>query len=138
MTEPRLLLTQQWLLKAQSDFESARHLASGQTPHLDTAIYHCQQCGEKAIKGFLFYCGHEPEWTHDVARLVEIAATYESALISLIPYGAELAPYATAFRYPSESNNLMPSRDQFDSAIFAAQRIFEFVCGVLPPQIRQV
>ena len=134
MTEPTLLLTQQWLFKALSDLESARHLASGQIPHLDTAIYHCQQCAEKAVKGFLVFRGHEPEWTHDVAHLIEIAATYEPDLATLLAYGAELAPYATAFRYPSEANDLMPSQDQFDSAILAAQRIFEFVCGVLPTQ----
>ena len=138
MTEPRLLLTRQWLLKALSDLESARQLASGQTPHLDTAIYHCQQCAEKAVKGFLVYQDHAPEWTHDVVRLIELAAMYKPEFIALLPHGAELVPYATAFRYPSEKSNLMPSQNQFDSAIVAAQIIFDFVCIVLPPQARPV
>ena len=46
-----------WLTKARHDLASARLLGSGSSPVLDTAIYHCQQAAEKALKGFLLYHG---------------------------------------------------------------------------------
>jgi hypothetical protein len=48
-------LTRGWLIKANRDLLSARQLAEGELPLLDTAAYHCQQAAEKAIKGFLLY-----------------------------------------------------------------------------------
>jgi HEPN domain-containing protein len=36
--------------KARRDLLSAKRLARGTDPYLDTAIYHCQQCIEKSIK----------------------------------------------------------------------------------------
>ena len=38
-----------WLIKAYHD--PAKKLAQDQEPVLDTAIYHTQQCAEKALKG---------------------------------------------------------------------------------------
>jgi HEPN domain-containing protein len=40
-----------WLIKAYHDLISAKKLAQDQEPVLDTAIYHTQQCAEKALKG---------------------------------------------------------------------------------------
>lgn len=53
MDEAKRVAVQAWLLKAQRDLASAKRLADGDAPLLDTAIYHCQQAAEKAIKGFL-------------------------------------------------------------------------------------
>lgn len=55
MTDATNPLARQWLLKALSDLESARVLSSLESPRLDTAIFHCQQAAEKAVKGFLIY-----------------------------------------------------------------------------------
>jgi len=49
MDEAKCELVRNWLRKAQRDLASARKLASGNDPLLDTAIYHCQQAGEKAV-----------------------------------------------------------------------------------------
>lgn len=46
-------LVRRWLTKSRRDLLSAKRLARGSEPYLDTAIYHCQQCAEKAIKGWL-------------------------------------------------------------------------------------
>ena len=42
-----------WLAKAENDLASAKVLGSAPSPLLDTAIYHCQQAGEKALKSVL-------------------------------------------------------------------------------------
>ena len=43
------------LIKSQHDLGSARRLMEGDEPYLDTAVYHCQQAAEKALKAFLTY-----------------------------------------------------------------------------------
>jgi len=43
MSEERNQVVQSWLIKALHDLASARKLAEGTQPYLDTAIYHCQQ-----------------------------------------------------------------------------------------------
>lgn len=48
-------LHEKWLLKAEEELESARKLMEGDSPILDTAHYHAQQCAEKALKAYLSY-----------------------------------------------------------------------------------
>lgn len=55
MDELRRRLVQGWLVKAQNDLAKARKLAEHPTSLLDTAIYHCQQAEEIAVKGLLSF-----------------------------------------------------------------------------------
>jgi HEPN domain-containing protein len=43
----------QWLIKANNDLRSAEQLFKAEPPLLDTAVYHCQQAAEKALKAYL-------------------------------------------------------------------------------------
>ncbi len=45
MDEAKRDLVRAWLTKARRDLLSARVLAAGSEPILDTAVYHCQQAG---------------------------------------------------------------------------------------------
>ena len=42
-----------WLLKAERDLDTAKVLL--ENAFHDTAIYHTQQCAEKALKGYCVY-----------------------------------------------------------------------------------
>jgi HEPN domain-containing protein len=53
MTDPEAIVVGAWLEKAERDLASAARLLDGTPPYLDTAVYHCQQAGEKALKVFL-------------------------------------------------------------------------------------
>lgn len=53
MDEAKKELVKSWLAKAQHDLGSAQLLANNANPYFDTAIYHCQQAAEKALKAFL-------------------------------------------------------------------------------------
>jgi len=55
-----------WLTKAERDLASARVLMGSTPPLLDTAVYHCQQAAEKAVKGYLVFCDQEFERVHDI------------------------------------------------------------------------
>lgn len=70
-------LIRNWLNKARRDLLSAKRLARGSEPYLDTAVYHCQQCVEKAVKGWLAFHDLAFEKTHDLRLLVTLASEIE-------------------------------------------------------------
>ena len=82
MDEARRRLVQGWLTKAQHDLTTARKLGEGPSPLLDTAIYHCQQAGEKAVKGFLAFHDEPPPRTHDIEFLLSLAIPLEGVSLS--------------------------------------------------------
>jgi HEPN domain-containing protein len=123
-----------WLLKAVHDLASARKLAAEPEPLLDTAIYHCQQAAEKAVKGWFTFHGIPFDKTHDVRDLVAHAAETDSRFGAWLEAGQLLTPYASAFRYPDEQ--LMPDRTEFDEALQHASRLCSFVFGLLPDELR--
>lgn len=51
MDEAKRELVRGWLIKARNDLFTARALGGLPDAPLDTAIYHCQQAAEKAVKG---------------------------------------------------------------------------------------
>jgi len=114
-----------WLYKAKNDLKSALKLIEGDEPIMDTAIYHTQQCAEKALKGYLAFKGEPLKKTHDIELLVEICSAIDSEFEKLYDYSENLTPYATAFRYPDIY--LEPDYDEVCEAIGMAREILEFV-----------
>lgn len=134
MAEAKGEIVRQWLTRAERDLGSAERLAAGPTPYLDTASYHCQQAGEKAVKGFLAFVEHELEKTHDVERLVKLAEAYEPTFQHHRSVARLLTPYATRFRYIGEG--LEPSPEEFDEAFNAATALYRFVLSLLPQEVQ--
>lgn len=132
MTDAKMLLVQSWLTKAKRDLASAHVLASNDPPLLDTAIYHCQQAAEKAVKGYLVYCDQEFERIHDIEVLIRLAMSRVEEFVNWIDIGIELTPYARIYRYPGYAAE--PSQEQFERAITAAEGLYQFVVSLLPPE----
>jgi HEPN domain-containing protein len=103
---------------------------------LDTAIYHCQQAAEKAVKGFLAFHDHRLERSHDVERLVDLATAYEANFKHYEEAAITLTPYATAYRYPGESTSLEPSRAEFEEALKLASELVAFTGSLLPTEVQ--
>src|SRR2546423_15099139 len=122
MDEAKRELVQAWLIKARNDLTAARELGRLPNGPLDTAIYHCQQAAEKAVKGFLAFHDHRLERSHDVQRLIELAEAYDADFANWQDAAVILTPYATAYRYPGESATLEPSRMEFDEALDLATK----------------
>src|SRR5437667_5598966 len=116
MDETRRELLRSWLIKAASDLKSARVLGSTEEAPLDTAIYHCQQTAEKAVKAFLVHCEITPEKTHDIRKLALQAAAHQPRFNELIDMAAALTPYAWEFRYPDDLAETYPTRQELDEA----------------------
>jgi HEPN domain-containing protein len=129
-------LLRSWLAKATSDLRSAKVLASTEDPTLDTAIYHCQQAAEKAVKAFLVFKGVTPEKTHDIRRLTIEAITHEPRFNELMTFAAELTPYAWEFRYPDDLAETYPTQEEFDEALKQAEAVYSFVLNLLPKEAK--
>jgi HEPN domain-containing protein len=136
MAEARHELVRAWLTKATHDLDTARQISGLPDGHLDAAIYHCQQAAEKALKGFIAYHEHDIERTHDLKRLVQMAAADEAVFAQWMHAASLLTPYAAAYRYPEESAVLEPDREEFDEALQAAAGLVEFVLSRLPAGAR--
>src|SRR5207244_10425135 len=115
-----------WLTKVHSDLRSARALVALTEPATDTAVYHCQQAAEKALKSYLAFRDHALERTHDLQRLLDIATALEPAFASLETQADVLNPYATAFRYPDTLGIQFPSVAEATTAIEHAQAVYDF------------
>jgi HEPN domain-containing protein len=136
MDDTRRELLRSWLTKAASDLRSARLLGSADDPPLDTAIYHCQQTAEKAVKAFLVSMEISPEKTHDIRKLTLQAAVHEPRFNEVMDMAVALTPYAWEFRYPDDLAETYPTREEFDEALQHAQAIYDFVMNLLPPGVR--
>ena len=126
-------LVRKWLTKARRDLLSAKRLARGKEPYLDTAIYHCQQTVEKSVKGWLVYNDQSFEKTPDLRLLVTQASEVEPKFADWFEVAEQISPYATAYRYPGEVLN--PTEAEFQYAFKAANRFYDFVCTLLPIEL---
>ncbi len=133
MDKATLELVRGWLVKAQHDLASARKLATDPDPYLDTAVYHCQQAAEKAIKGLLVFYGQRFEKVHNVQFLITQALPFAPELTELLEAAEGLTPYATLFRYPGVV--LEPDRPEYDLAVASAEEIYTCVLSLLPEQV---
>lgn len=117
MIEAKAQLVQSWLSKAQLDLASARVLMDSAPSLLETAIYHCQQAAEKAVKSYLAFCDQEFERVHDIELLVRSAMAYTAEFAEWIDIGVQLTPYARIYRYPGYATG--PSQEQCEQALSA-------------------
>ena len=134
MTEEQLSETRKWLIKSRHDLGSARRLMEGEETYLDTAVYHCQQAVEKALKAFLTYRGAVFEWTHDLTELVALCIPLEASFGPWCEAAEELTPYAVRFRYPSDL--LEPDPREAKQALECAEALTKFIVNLLPPEAR--
>jgi len=129
-------LTRDWLTKAAHDLQAARIVSATSDGPLDTAIYHCQQAAEKALKGWLTWRGVTAAKTHDLVRLIAEAADSTPEFAQFEEAAEILTPYVSAFRYPGLTDDALPSRNEFDAALKHAQTIYDFVVSLLPAEAR--
>jgi HEPN domain-containing protein len=122
-----------WILKAESDLKLAEIAIRRDDPVTDGAIYHTQQCAEKALKGFLAYHRSEIRKTHDLVELVDQCIAFDPVFKSLLSVADDLTPQATKFRYPNDFaviddvTQLFPSVEEVETAIAQAKHILDFV-----------
>ena len=130
MDDAKREIVQAWLLKARHDLLSARRLSEGPNPILDTAIYHCQQAAEKALKALLSYYDQPLQKTHDLGVLLRLALPFTRELSSMELVADRLSRYAVIYRYPSDEPE--PEREELDQALEDADTLVATVSRLLP------
>ena len=115
-----------WLHKAENDLKSAVVLSESQI--LDTAIYHTQQCAEKALKGFLAFCNHPLVKTHDLSVLLNHCIGYEVRFAEIQNEVEYLNGLDTEYRYPGEETS--PDPEEVGNSIIHAEKILLFVKSI--------
>ena len=134
MDEAKIHEIYQWLQKADHDLLSAERLLRGDPPLLDTAVYHCQQAAEKALKAYLAFKDVPFEKVHDLTVLVEQCREIESTFGQLMDIAETLTPYATAFRYPGDV--LEPEPADTEESLELAVRVLDFVLERMPEEVK--
>lgn len=131
MDEATIHEVRQWLHKADHDLRSAVRLMSGdEEPLLDTAVYHCQQAAEKALKAYLTAQGVVFPKIHLLSPLLSLCADIDSSFVQLSDAAELLTPLATEFRYPGDI--LEPDPADADEAYRVAEHVVTFVSSRLP------
>ena len=122
-----------WIIKAKSDLSSAEILIRHDNPATDTAIFHTQQCAEKALKGFLAFKRSKIRKIHNLGELVDQCVVIDATFDALLSDANALTPKETEFRYfdnldeIDDLSQLFPTVDEVESAIAKAKRILHFV-----------
>ena len=119
--DEKAALASNWLTRARHDLMSAKKRSEELCECLDVAIYHCQQAGEKSVKGFLASHGQDILKTHDLRLLVQLAIRTNPGFLHYQEAAETLTPYATAFRYPGDV--LEPTPEEMRDALENAEAI---------------
>jgi len=117
----------EWLAKARRDLQAARLMIESEEPLLDTGAYHCQQAGEKALKGWLTFHGTPVIKTHDLVHLIRECGRLDASFLEMSEMADFLSPFAVDFRYPGYL--FEPPKEEAEAALGFAERIVVFVEG---------
>jgi len=134
MDEAKVYEIRQWLIKANHDIGSAQRLLTGDAPFLDTAVYHCQQAAEKALKAYLTLKDTPFQKVHDLAVLIEQCMDLDRTFEQIRDISEILTPYATAFRYPGDV--LEPDPSDAEEAFRLAGVVLDFVLQRMPEYVK--
>lgn len=133
MDPGELALLRSWLSRAVEDLDSAEALEERGSRCFGSALFHCQQAAEKALKAYLSYQGTPFQKTHDLSVLLDVAADTTLALEPLRLTAETLTPYAVVYRYPSTV--APPTPEQVVRAREAARQAIMLVLSLLPSEI---
>jgi HEPN domain-containing protein len=121
-------LAAEWVEKAENDYRTALVvLEQIDEPIADTACFHCQQCAEKYLKGFLTEHRIDFPRLHPLIPLLELCIQLDDAFQGLLPELRTLEGYAVAVRYPGVSITV----EMAQIALASAKKVRAFMRGKL-------
>lgn len=117
-------LVKEWFFIADKDLESAIFLQNMKPVPLEIICYHCQQCAEKYLKGFLAFKEEKIEKSHDLILLNKKCREYNIGFKEIEDECLRLTDYGINVRYPFHIN-----LTEYDMklAIKDASKVKEFV-----------
>ncbi len=118
-----MAIHEEWLRKAKRDLDTANALL--EKAYYDTAIYHTQQCAEKALKGYCVYRLQPLIKTHDLEKILKICINLDSSFQQLDLLATSLNGLDVRFRYPDVE--FEPEEKEVVEAIEWSEQILDFV-----------
>jgi HEPN domain-containing protein len=119
----------QWLARAKADWGTVEVLSAHADSPRESIAFHCQQYVEKLLKEFLTLHDIEAPRTHDLRRLVQLAASVAPDLAGLEKSADSLTEHAVSMRYPDEWREI--EAEEVQAAITAARQF----AGILLPKM---
>jgi HEPN domain-containing protein len=130
----RVANTRQWLSLATEDLSNAGHDLEASPPFLRSALFHCQQSAEKALKAFLTWHDVPFRKVHELEELGAQCRQVDFTLAPFVENAEPLTKYASRFRYPGAPYEL--SLEEGKTALARAGEALNAVLDRLPSQVR--
>ncbi|HUB50442.1 MAG TPA: nucleotidyltransferase domain-containing protein [Acetobacteraceae bacterium] len=125
-----------WVKIAYSDLQVARACLGLEPPQAGVAAYHCQQAGEKLLKGFLVLAGINVRRTHEMAALGAAVLAQFPELASLVTPMVSWTDWGVAYRYPDGAEMMdAPSSEELGQALGLVSRLVSALEARIPPAI---
>ncbi len=118
-----------WLNAAYDDLRAAKLLSHDDTLNNATA-FHCQQCVEKCLKGFILCRSGNAVDGHNLTWLCRRAVSLDDRFTQWMDESAMLNHYYIETRYPTDIPTEI-SDDQIPRMIWMADDIFTYVAREL-------
>ncbi|MCR5805529.1 MAG: HEPN domain-containing protein [Oscillospiraceae bacterium] len=115
-----------WIYHAYLD-KLAAHELSGRKDLTPVAAFHCQQCIEKALKGYLLFKSHHLPDGHNLTWLCKQVALIDEHFIDWIDESAILNRYYIETRYPADIP-LVISVDDCQRLIDMSDEMMDYIC----------
>jgi HEPN domain-containing protein len=124
----RLFMTryEEWINRAKSSLKIPKTFITitDNEIYYEDLCYQTQQAVEKAFKGFLIYCGEEPDFTHNIETLLESLEKF-TAIPAHIREAINLTKYAVITRYPGVYDEI--TKEGYEKALKIAQECLDWV-----------
>ncbi len=118
---------EEWFEKGNNDYKSALKLFDDNDDLYENVAFHCQQCAEKYLKGFLAFHNQDIEKTHSISKILKKCKCFDdfSSFHELI----DLTTFAVSFRYPGESIEV--DKKDIVSFIVQIEKLMKFIKDLL-------
>ena len=117
-------MVKEWFTFAGRDLRAARAVYDLGPEYKNIAAFNCQQCVEKAIKGYLVFHNIRPPKTHAIKDLAKLVVNIDKTLGDKLAKAHVLTQYAVTYRYPDAEKKPLTLK-QAESALKLAQKIFD-------------
>ena len=115
-----------WLERACEDLRAAQMLVESEDT-LNAAAFHCQQCIEKALKGYLLFRTPSHVDGHNLTWLCRQAVLQDKRFIAWLDESAALNRYYIETRYPADAPAEL-DQETVRRVCGMAQAMYQFIC----------
>ena len=124
-----------WLERAECDLLSAKILKDNDGDNCNAA-FHCQQCIEKALKGYILYATGRHTDGHNLTHLCRSACRLDRKFDTWLDESASLNRYYIETRYPTDVGFDIDD-SELENVYKMARDMYEFIFGVISSDVAE-